>query len=291
MNCKLCPRSCNAVRTDFENINGYCKMPLLPRVARADLHFWEEPCISGKKGSGTIFFSGCSLSCVYCQNFDLSHKQFGKDISIERLSEIFYELEQKGAHNINLVNPTHYSLAIKQALDIYRPNIPIVYNSGGYEKVEVLRELQDYIDIYLLDLKYLSCEVALKYSGAYDYPIVAQKAILECYRQKGECITQNGIMKKGVIIRHLLLPQGTNEAMRVFDWYHNNVKNAFFSIMGQYLPFGEAENIKPLNRKITRREYDKVLDYISRFDCENIYIQELSSSSKKYIPSFDLSGV
>lgn len=266
-------------------------MPLLPRVAKADLHFWEEPCISGTYGSGTVFFSGCSLGCVFCQNYDLSHKQYGKDISVERLAEIFFELEKRGAHNINLVNPTHYIHAIKAALDIYNPKIPIVYNSGGFDNVEQIRLLEKYIDVYLFDLKYLTPETAFKYSGAYDYPFYAKSAILEAYRQKPECQFDNGIMTKGLIIRHLLLPQQTSEAMRVFDWYYQNIGNAYFSIMSQYIPFGKALDMPPINRKITKREYEKVLFYISDFDTDRVYFQELDSSSKKYIPDFDFSGV
>ena len=291
MICNLCPRKCNSERTESENLRGYCKMPLLPRVAKADLHFWEEPCISGTNGSGTVFFSGCSLGCVFCQNYDLSHKQYGKDISIGRLAEIFFELEKRGAHNINLVNPTHYIHAIKEALDIYKPKIPIVYNSGGFDALEQIKLLENYIDVYLFDLKYLTPETAFKYSGAYDYPNFAKSAILEAYRQKPECKFNNGIMTKGVIVRHLLLPQQTNEAIKVFDWYYQNVGNAFFSFMSQYVPFGKALDMPPLNRKVTKREYEKVLSYISNFDTDKVYFQELDSSSKKYIPDFDFFGV
>ena len=266
-------------------------MPLLPKVARADLHFWEEPCISGKQGSGTIFFSGCSLSCVYCQNYDISHNGYGKIISYERLAEIFKELEQKGANNINLVNPTHYVYAIKKALDLYKPNIPVVYNSGGYDRVETLKSLEGYIDVYLMDLKYLSAENAFKYSNAEDYPDVVQKALLECYHQKNICVFENELLKSGVIIRHLLLPQGTNEAIRVFDWYKKNIPNAYFSIMSQYSPCGAAVNISPINRSVTSREYNKVLDYICESNEERVYFQERESKDKRYIPKFNLYGV
>ncbi len=291
MKCNLCPRRCNAERDQEKNLNGYCKMPLLPKVARAALHFWEEPPISQKNGSGTVFFSGCSLGCVYCQNYGISHNGFGKVISYERLAEIFYELEKKGANNINLVNPTHYVYAIKKALDIYRPKIPVVYNTGGYDRVEILKSLEGYIDIYLCDLKYLSEDRAELYSLAKDYPSVAQAAIRECYRQKKEIITENGILKKGVIIRHLILPQGTCEAMSVFDWYRENTPNAYFSMMSQYTPCGKATDMPPINRKITQREYNKVIDYISAYDNGRIFIQERESSSKEYIPEFNLEGV
>jgi len=266
-------------------------MPLLPKVARADLHFWEEPVISGKNGSGTVFFSGCSLKCVYCQNYEISQENSGKIISYERLAEIFCELERKGAHNINLVNPSHYAIAIKKALDIYKPQIPIVYNSGGFDNVETLKMLEGYIDIYLLDLKYLDSDRAKLYSLAEDYPEVAKKSITEALRQQPECIIKDGIMQKGVIIRHLILPQGTNEAIKVFDWVRENASNSYFSIMSQYIPMGKAKEMPIINRKITKREYDKVLDYISEFDFDNVFIQENSSATKEYIPRFDLSGI
>ncbi|MDD6479129.1 MAG: radical SAM protein [Oscillospiraceae bacterium] len=291
MLCSLCPRNCNSIRTDNENLNGYCKMPLLPKVARADLHFWEEPCISGTKGSGTVFFSGCTLSCVYCQNYELSHNAFGKIISYERLAEIFKELEEKGAHNINLVNPTHYVFAIKKALEIYKPNIPIVYNSGGFERVETLKALEGYIDIFLMDFKYYSSEKALEYSNAYNYPEIAKKALLECYRQKKNSILEDGIMKSGLIIRHLILPKATNDAISVFKWHLENTPNAFFSMMSQYLPYGKAENFADINRRITKREHEKVLSYILESKKGNVFVQEMDSSSEKYIPNFNLSGI
>ncbi|MBE6727082.1 MAG: 4Fe-4S cluster-binding domain-containing protein [Ruminococcaceae bacterium] len=292
MKCNLCPRRCNAERYEAENINGYCKMPLQAVVARAALHFWEEPCISGTKGSGTVFFSGCTLSCIYCQNEDISQKHFGKAVSAKRLAEIFRELEALGAHNINLVTPTHYALAIKQALDIYRPNIPIVWNSSGYENVSTLKMLEGYIDIYLMDLKYVTNSRAQEYSDAPDYPQNAKKAILECYSKAGECVfDENGVMKKGVIIRHLILPQGTGEAIAVFDWVRENVPNAYFSIMSQYLPYGKAKQHRIIGRKITSREYEKVLSYIYNTGFENCYIQEKSSANEVFIPPFDLTGI
>ena len=286
MKCNLCPRRCNTERNETENLNGFCKMPLRPKIARADLHFWEEPCISGKNGSGTVFFSGCTLSCVYCQNYDISHKCNGKEITVEELAEIFKELENKGAHNINLVTPTHYALAIKEALKIYKPQIPIVYNSSGYERVEALKMLEGLVDIFLLDLKYLNRDRALKYSSALDYPEYAKNAILEACRQQPACEFKDGIMQKGVIIRHLLLPQGTREAMAVFDWIRENASGAYFSIMSQYIPMGNAENFKEINRKITKREYEKVIDYICGFDFPKVYMQEKSSADKKFIPDF-----
>ena len=291
MICNLCPRKCNADRTEDENLNGFCKMPLLPKAARADLHLWEEPVISGTNGSGTVFFSGCSLSCVFCQNYGVSHESLGKTVSYERLAEIFKELEEKSAHNINLVTPSHYVYAIKKALDIYKPKVPIVYNSSGYDSVESLKMLEGYVDIFLMDLKYLSEDRALIYSNAKDYPSVAKNAIKEALRQQPECVIENGLMKKGVIIRHLLLPQGTKEAMNIFDWVKENAENAYFSIMSQYIPFGKAKDMPPINRPVTKREYEKVVNYISEQDFQNVFIQERSSSDLKYIPNFDMRGV
>ncbi len=291
MKCKTCPRRCNAQRTQHNNLNGFCKMPLLPCVAKACLHFWEEPIISGERGSGTVFFSGCSLGCVYCQNYELSHENFGKEITVQRLAQIFRELEQKGAHNINLVTPTHYIYAIKKALEIYKPSIPIVYNSSGYDLVEALKELEGYIDIFLLDLKYLSSDRARLYSGVEDYPEIAKKAITEALRQQPNVKIANGIMQKGVIIRHLILPQGTNEAIAVFDWVSSNAKGAFFSIMSQYVPYNKAINMPIINRKITKREYEKVINHILNSDFKNVFIQELKSADTKFIPNFDLEGL
>lgn len=291
MKCSLCPRRCNAERDKHLNLNGYCKMPLQPVVARADLHFWEEPVISGKNGSGTVFFSGCALRCVYCQNFEISHLCKGKEISVNRLAEIFKELEKTGAHNINLVNPTHFAVAIKQALDIYKPKIPIVYNSGGYDSPEILKMLEKYIDIFLLDFKYMLPDRAKKYSYASDYPRVAMETIKECCRIVPETVIENGIMKKGIIIRHLLLPRATNEAIEIFEWVRKNVPNGYFSLMSQYMPYALADKFPEINRPVTKREYEKVVDFICGTDFENVFIQSRSSSNEKYIPEFDFRGV
>lgn len=291
MICQICPRKCNALRDENGNAGGRCKAGILPRVARAGLHYFEEPFISGKNGSGTVFFSGCSLSCVYCQNELISQKSYGKDISVARLAEIFRELTESGAHNINLVTPTHFSYAIKEALDIYRPPIPVIYNTGGYELASVIRSLENYIDVYLFDLKYLNRESAYKYSGAADYPEYAVSAIREAYRQKSECVFENGMIKTGVVIRHLLLPAATNEAIDIFDFVHKNTPGAYFSIMSQYIPLGKAKTMPPINRKVTEREYDKVLDHIIDSGFNNCFFQEKSSADTCFIPNFDLSGV
>lgn len=261
-------------------------MPYLPKIARTDLHFWEEPCISGTQGSGTIFFSGCTLRCVYCQNFKISHKNEGVIVTVEKLADIMRELEQRGAHNINFVNPTHYFHIIKDAISIYKPKIPLVCNSSGYELIDNIN--QDIFDIYLFDLKYVSSDKALKYSGAADYFSYATNAITAAYKLKGSAVLdKNGIMQSGVIVRHLVLPLSTNEAIAVIDWFCENTPDAYLSIMAQYIPCGNAERYKEINRKITKREYEKVLNYLYTKDVKNIYIQDRLSADPKFIPDFN----
>lgn len=291
MQCNLCPRQCNALRTSDKNFGGVCKMPLNPVVARAALHFWEEPSISGTKGSGTVFFSGCSLHCVFCQNSDISAKNAGKAITPQNLATIFKNLESEGAHNINLVTPTHFIDSIIEALNIYRPNIPIVYNSSGYESVDTLRRLKGYVDVYLMDFKYIDENKSQQYSNAPNYPEVCKNALLEVYEQQPNCVFNGDIMQRGVIVRHLLMPQATRDAMAIFDWVKEYLPNAYFSLMSQYIPLFKAQEMPVINRKITQREYDKVVDYITSFDVDNCYIQELSSANKNYIPNFDLTGI
>jgi putative pyruvate formate lyase activating enzyme len=266
-------------------------MPNMPMVARADLHFWEEPSISGTNGSGTIFFSGCSLHCVFCQNSDISTINKGKLITIEGLSNIFKKLENKGAHNINLVTPTHFVDSIICALDLYKPSIPIVYNSSGYETIDTLKRLEGYADIFLMDFKYINSEKSKIYSNAIDYPKICKDALLEAYRQQPQCVFENGIMKKGVIVRHLLMPQSTMDAIQIFDWVREYLPNSFFSIMSQYMPLFKATNMKIINRKITEREYNKVVSYIFNTGFQNCYVQELSSAKKDFIPDFDFTGI
>lgn len=288
--CTLCPRSCGAKRDELSG-NGLCKMPAEPVLARAALHFYEEPCISGVNGSGAIFFSGCSLGCVFCQNYAISREKFGKKVTVRRLVDIFKELEAAGAHNINLVNPTHYVHAVLSALDRYRPSIPIVYNTGGYERVEILRRLDGYVDIYLPDLKYIDPVRSQKYSGAKDYFDYASAALLEMHRQVGDGqFDDNGIMQKGMIVRHLILPQGTNEAIRVAGWVKENLPGVQFSLMSQYMPYGNAAKYKELTRPITAREYGKVLSAVREMGLDG-YMQDLDSSDIRYLPDFDLSGV
>ena len=289
MICNQCPRKCNI---DRENALGYCKSPGAFRVARAALHFWEEPCISGKNGSGTVFFSGCNLGCVYCQNGEISKDNKGVEVSGERLIEIFERLISQGAENINLVTPTHYALQLAELLKKWRSPVVIVYNSSGYESVETLKALEGIVDIYLVDFKYIDPEKAKKYSNAEDYPEKAKAALAEMFRQvpKDE-FDERGMMKKGVIIRHLVLPSNTNQSLKTLDYLAENCKERYISLMAQYVPCGELESFPEINRRITKREYDKVADYALNAGFENVFTQDLSSSEKKFIPTFDFSGI
>lgn len=287
--CNQCPRKCNI---DRDSKTGICGVNSEYKIARAALHYWEEPCISGEKGSGTVFFSGCSLKCVFCQNSVISDGCFGKEISEERLIEIFKELEDSGADNINLVSPTQYALQLADTLSKYKPGIPVVYNTGGYDSVESLKALDGLIDIYLADMKYVSPSVSKKYSRAENYFEVCSKAVLEMRRQQPEDIFENGLMKKGMIIRHLVLPGNISQGMKMLDWVDENLSNqTIISLMGQYMPCAKAADYPTINRKISKREYDTVILHAEKLGFENVYIQELDSSSQEYIPDFDLTGV
>lgn len=288
--CNACPRKCGV---DREINTGVCGAPLTYKVARAALHYWEEPCISGTRGSGTVFFSGCSLKCVFCQNYQISRDNFGKEISEERLVEIFDELKEQGAHNINLVNPTHYALQLTDTLSKAKPDIPVVYNTGGYDSIETLKQLDGLPDIYLTDIKYVSESVSKKYSKAADYFEVASSAVLEMFRQTGEAVFDDeGIMQKGIIIRHLVLPGNISQAMKTLDWVSANLpESTVVSIMSQYTPCGDLSEYPTINRRLSEREYDTVLEYADKLGLENAYIQELDSSAEEYIPPFDLNGV
>lgn len=287
--CNQCPRKCNI---DRDSKTGICGVNSEYKIARAALHYWEEPCISGEEGSGTVFFSGCSLKCVFCQNSVISDGCFGKEISEERLIEIFKELEDSGADNINLVSPTQYVLQLADTLSKYKPGIPVVYNTGGYDCVESLKALDGLIDIYLTDMKYVSPSVSKKYSRAENYFEVCSKAVLEMRRQQPEDIFENGLMKKGMIIRHLVLPGNISQGMKMLDWVDENLSNqTIISLMGQYMPCAKAADYPTINRKISKREYDTVILHAEKLGFENVYIQELDSSSQEYIPDFDLTGV
>ncbi|MBE5926868.1 MAG: radical SAM protein [Lachnospiraceae bacterium] len=290
--CTLCPRECKVNR---DIVAGYCGCDNKIRVARAALHFWEEPCISGEKGSGTVFFSGCNLRCCYCQNYTLSHQRFGKEVSSERLGEIFLELQDKGANNINLVTPTHYVDKIIKVLDNIRKDlkIPVVYNCGGYEKINTIKMLKDYVDIFLHDIKYYDNERAFKYSSAPDYFKHSSEAVNEMIRITGNPIIKDGIMKKGVIIRHLVLPGGKEDSMSILNWINHNLKKDSYilSLMNQYTPYYKSIEHPEINRRLTTYEYEKVLNYAIELGLTNGYMQERSSAKKEYTPEFDLTGV
>lgn len=289
--CRLCPRQCGA-RRDEKSGAGACQMPALPVLARAGLHFYEEPCISGSRGSGAVFFSGCTLGCVFCQNYEISAGRYGRTVTVERLSEIFRELEAAGAHNINLVNPTHFAPAIRAALELYRPSIPIVYNTGGYERVETLRMLEGYIDVYLPDLKYCDAARAARYSGAGDYFVRASAALAEMARQTAGEIVEEGLLKRGMIVRHLLLPQGTGDAIAVVRFVRETFPAARLSLMRQYLPLGRAADFPEIDRRVTDREYEKVLREVEALGfLSEVYVQEKESAEREFIPAFDLGGV
>ena len=262
-----------------------------PVIARADLHFWEEPPISGDNGSGTVFFSGCNLQCVYCQNVKISRGKFGKEITVEELKEIYKELISKGAHNINLVTATHFADAVIKSLDTPL-SVPVVYNCGGYESIETLRKLDGKINIYLPDMKYADNDLAIKYSKAPDYFEIAQKAILEMYRQTGDYVLdENGIMQSGVIIRHLILPNHLDNTKRVIDWVKNTFKSGqvMFSLMSQFTPM-DGCNTPLLDRRLTQNEYDEIEEYLFDSGIEDGFMQELSSAKEEYIPPFNLGG-
>ncbi len=273
---------------------GFCGVGRTIRLARAALHHWEEPCISGSRGSGAVFFSGCVMRCVFCQNYRISAEAAGRDISTERLSEIFLELQRQGAHNIDLVNPTHYVPEIIRALDMIgnRLNIPVVYNSGGYERVETLRALSGYVDIYLPDIKYFSDELARELSSAEGYFEAAMAAAEEMLRQTGKPeFDGEGLLKKGVIIRHLVLPYQYRDSAEVIKRVGERFgKDVLFSLMSQYTPFYKAKDIPRLNRRITTFEYRKALDAVYAAGLEG-FMQERSSAKEEYTPEFDLTGV
>ena len=287
--CNLCPRRCGAVRTDTGG--GFCGMPALPVVARAALHFWEEPCISGKRGSGAVFFSGCNLQCVFCQNRSISHGKYGKAVSIPRLREIFRELAEQGAHNINLVTPTHFAPAIREALEV-SPGVPVVWNSGGYELPETLRTLEGAVQVYLPDLKYADGALAARYSGAADYFETATAAIREMFRQVGRCEFDNeGILQHGVVIRHLLLPGALENTKAVLDWIAENFApgEVLVSLMSQYTPQPGAEGL--LRRRVTGGEYRAARAYMENLGLTDGYYQDSSSAREEYTPPFDLTGL
>ncbi|MEG0090644.1 MAG: radical SAM protein [Oscillospiraceae bacterium] len=293
MLCNICPRHCDVNRkTDL----GFCTMTQELRVARAALHFWEEPCISGDKGSGTVFFSGCNMRCVFCQNKDISHGGFGKTVTVERLAEIFLELGAKGALNINLVTPTHFTLPIIEAVKLAKKNglkLPIIYNTSGYETQETIKKLEGTVDVYLPDFKYFDDRIAQRYSCAKGYSDYAKGAIEQMVQQVGQCtFDENGIIQKGVIVRVLVLPTHQLDAKRIIQYLYKTYRDKIFiSIMSQYTPGEGLENYPEINRKLNRHEYDEVVDFACGIGVKNGFVQEGEAASESFIPAFDLQGV
>lgn len=293
--CTLCPRECHIDRLGGQK--GFCGQAAEITAARAALHFWEEPCISGTCGSGAVFFSGCNLQCVFCQNHDIALGQYGRTLSVEHLSDIFLKLEEKGAANINLVTGTHFIPQIAAALELSRRHglsIPIVYNTGSYESPEALRHLEGLVDIYLPDLKYFSPELSTAYSHAPDYFETACAAISEMYRQVGDSVIDEdtGLMQHGMIVRHLLLPGQTKDSKKILRYLHETYgDHIYISIMNQYTPLPQVADIKALNRTVTPEEYDRVLRFAERIGIERGFRQERTTASESFIPEFDERGL
>lgn len=295
--CNLCPRECLADRESGQK--GFCLSDDGIRVARAALHMWEEPCISGKSGSGTVFFTGCNLRCVYCQNYEIAAGRRGKQVSVGRLADIFLELQAKGAANINLVTPDHYVIGVTEAVLQAKKrglNLPVVYNGSGYEKQEVIRELAGIVDIFLTDFKYMDSGLAAKYSAAPDYPERAKAALMQMVRTAGPPVfDENGMMQKGVIVRHLLLPGHKKNAKDVIRYvYENYTDSVYLSLMNQYTPFErlkENPDYREICRKVTKREYDAVVDYAIELGVRNAFMQEEDTARESFIPAFDGEGV
>lgn len=283
MNCNLCGKLCNIDR----NLNtGFCGVDKI-KIAKTGLFYFEEPLISGKNGSGTIFFCGCSLKCPFCQNYEVSRNIVGKEITAKELAEQFKKLEDLNAHNINLVSPTQFADKIIESLNIYRPQIPIVYNTHSYENIETIKSLKDYVDVYLADLKYMEEKVSKRYCGCPDYFTIASHNILEMIKQKPLEYSKNGMLKKGVLVRHLILPINIADSLNILDWLNENTdKKALVSLMAQYTPFGDIKDFPELNRKITVNEYKRVKQKMLELNLDG-FIQELSSADTVYIPEWN----
>lgn len=288
--CNLCPRECNVDRKEG---TGFCRVSDTLTLGRADLHFWEEPCISGYAGSGAVFFSGCNMGCIFCQNMPLSRGRVGKKISTDSLRKIFCDLIDKGADNINLVTPSHYVPQICEALSKEKLPVPVIYNTSAYEKTETLKMLDGLIDIYLPDLKYMKKGISKAFSGAPDYPEIALSAIKEMYRQTGDAVFDDeGMLQKGIIIRHLVLPGYLDNTYDVLDAVSEHFsEGVLFSLMSQYTPPKKELKYPSLNRRLTEEEYEKAVDYMYLCGIENGFLQELSSANEEYTPDFDLTGV
>ena len=289
-NCTPCPRRCGADRTNGQL--GFCRHPDKIYAARAAAHYWEEPVISGSFGSGAVFFSGCTLKCLFCQNGVISQENRGKEISTAHLREIFLKLIDDGVQNINLVTPTHFLPSILPALTPKLP-VPVVYNCGGYERVETLRELEGLVDIYLPDMKYSDPKLAGILSAAPDYVEIAKAAIAEMYRQVGSAVIEDEIMQRGMIVRHLMLPGELDNTLGVLDWFSEAFPkgDVLFSLMSQYVPMGKAKTMPPYDRRITEDEYDAALSYLELLGIENGFTQDFSAATEEYIPDFSFEGL
>lgn len=289
-NCTLCPRRCGADRTNGQL--GFCRQPDKIYAARAAAHYWEEPVISGSFGSGAVFFSGCTLKCLFCQNGVISQENRGKEISTAHLREIFLKLIDDGVQNINLVTPTHFLPSILPALTPKLP-VPVVYNCGGYERAETLRELEGLVDIYLPDMKYSDPKLAGILSAAPDYVEIAKAAIAEMYRQVGSAVIEDEIMQRGMIVRHLMLPGELDNTLGVLDWFSEAFPkgDVLFSLMSQYVPMGKAKTMPPYDRRITEDEYDAALSYLELLGIENGFTQDFSAATEEYIPDFSFEGL
>lgn len=285
MNCNICPRKCNIDRSIGV---GFCKASNKLKIAKYMVHHWEEPIISGSNGSGAIFFSHCNLKCAYCQNYQISAYGEGKEISTQELVNIIKNLEKQNVHNINLVTPSHYTNQIIEALKIYKPSIPIVWNSNGYESIDTIEKIKDFVDIYLVDMKYCDENLALELSKAKDYPTICKQAIVKMRQNQPVDVIENGVMKKGVIIRHLVLPNEIQNSFDVLDWIKSSLgTTTMVSLMGQYTPCHLAVNMPKYNRTLKPIEYKRVINHMTNLDFDNGFIQELTSASETYIPDFN----
>ena len=288
--CTLCPRQCGVDRLQGEL--GFCQMGAGITAARAALHFWEEPVISGSGGAGAVFFSGWTLRCQYCQNYEISRDRYGLPLTTQKLRSVFLDLIAQGAQSLDLVTPTQFLPDILPALEPKLP-VPVVYNCGGYERVETLRELEGHVDVYLPDLKYMDSRLAGRLSAAADYPEIAKQAILEMYRQTGPCVIEDGLLKRGVLIRHLILPGEIENSLGVIDWIADTFPkgSVLISLMSQYVPMGNALKISPYDRRITKAEYDAVLSWLWFRGLSDGYTQGFEAASLDFVPEFDGTGL
>ena len=291
--CEICPHKCKVNR--IKGQIGRCKATDKIKIALYSIHKYEEPCISGEKGSGTIFFSNCNLNCIYCQNYEISQLGKGKEISIERLAEIMLELQEKDVENINLVTPTSYTVQIIEAIKIAKSNglhIPIIYNTNGYESIETIKKLEGYIDVYLPDLKYYYNKIGKRYSKIDNYFEITTKAILEMYNQVGKTLLdERGIIKKGLMIRHLVLPNNIENSKKILKWIKENINNdVYINVMAQYFPTYKAKEDEKLNRKLTQNEFKEIENFVYELDIKNGYMQELGEHEEEYVPKWDVNG-